>query len=96
MKDEDKREILETFDLTKLTEDKLLGVRKWNLFTNDEVDKSLVAIIKRLRDEKKDLQNWVTELEMKLSDKPNELKSDLLQRISRLKKEVADRRSSFD
>ena len=96
MKDEDKREILGTFDLTKLSEDKLLGVRKWNLFTNDEVDKSLVAIIKRLRDEKKDLQNWVTELEMKLSDKPNELKSDLIQRISRLKKEVADRRSSFD
>ena len=75
MKDEDKREILGTFDLTKLTEDKLLGVRKWNLFTNDDVDKSLVAIIRRLRDEKKDLQNWVTELDMisRVSQKKFEL-----------------------
>ena len=131
MKEEDKREILETFDLTEFTEDELLRVRKYGLFTNGEVARSLVTIIKKLRDEKKefqdekevlenlvtdlqnekeylqdwvndlqrekeDLQNWMTEFEAKLTGKPYELKSDLLQRFSRLKKEVADRRTTFD
>ena len=96
MKDEDKREILGTFDLAKFTEDQLLRIRNLGLFTNAEVDGSLIAIIKRLRNEKKEFQDWVIELEKKLCGKPNELKSDLLQRITRLKKDVADRRSSFD
>ena len=34
MKDEDKREILRSFDLTKFTEDQLLKVRRYGLFTN--------------------------------------------------------------
>ena len=70
-------------------------IRRSGLYTHAEIDGSYVAIIKRLRDEKKELQDWLTELEKKLFDKPCELKSDLLQRISRLKKEVADRRNSL-
>ena len=95
MKDEDKRKILETFDLTKFIEDELCWIRRRGLYTHAEIDGSFVAIIKRLRDEKKELQDWLTELEKKLYDKPSGLKSEMLQRISRLKKEVADRRNSL-
>ena len=88
--------ILKTFDITKFTETELVVVRKCKLFTNAEVDERFLALVKNIRKQKKDLQNWVTDFEKKLTDTPNERKSDLVQRISNLRKEVANRKTSFD
>merc|ERR1712112_778016 len=94
MNEEDKKKILGTFDLTKFSEDQLVWISKLGLFTNSEVVRTLAATIKKIEDEKKDLQNWVTELEKKLSYK-NQTRSDLIQKITDVQKEVADRRRSF-
>ena len=96
IQDEDKMKILKTFDITKFTETELVVVRKCKLFTNAEVDERFLALVKNIRKQKKDLQNWVTDFEKKLTDTPNERKSDLVQRISNLRKEVANRKTSFD
>ena len=100
MNEEDKKKILGTFDLKKFSEDQLVWISKLGLFTNSEVVRTLAATIKKIEDEKKDLQNWVTELEKKLSYKNQtslqcQLKSDLIQKITDVQKEVADRRRSF-